>query len=94
MGPNEGGTRLDDRYREVLELERAWSSRAGIPKERLVRERLALSPARYHQLLNRAIDLPEALTHDPMLVLRLQRVRQERRRARSAGRLGSGTRPG
>lgn len=88
------GTALDPQLRDVLDLERTWWSRGGVPKERLVRDRLALSPARYHQLLNRAIDLPEALAHDPMLVLRLRRVRQARRRARSASRLGLGTQPG
>jgi hypothetical protein len=78
---------LDEVSREVLDLERDWWKTPG-PKERQVRERLGLSPARYHQILNRAIDLPEALAYDPMLVRRLRRVREERRRKRSARRLG------
>jgi Protein of unknown function (DUF3263) len=47
-----------------------------------------LSPARYYQLLNRLIDRPEALAYDPMLVQRLRRLREVRRRQRFARRLG------
>lgn len=78
---------LDERSREVIDFERDWWKTPG-PKERRIREQLGLSPARYHQLLNRAIDLPEALAYDPMLVRRLRRLREERRRRRSARRLG------
>jgi hypothetical protein len=39
-------------------------------------------------LLNRAIDRPAALSYDPMLVRRLRRIRDARRRKRVAGRLG------
>jgi hypothetical protein len=46
------------------------------------------SPSRYHQLLHRIIDRPEALVYDPMLVRRLRRVREVRRRARTASGLG------
>jgi hypothetical protein len=68
--------RLDDRSRAILDLERgAWQ--LGMPKERAIRERLSISPARYHQLLNRLIDRPEALAYDPMLVRRLRRLREE-----------------
>jgi hypothetical protein len=53
-----------------------------------VRARFGLSPARYYQLLNRLIDRPEALEYDPMLVQRLRRLRESRRRKRFARRLG------
>ena len=43
---------------------------------------------RYHQLLNAGLDDPKALAYDPMLVRRLRRVREARRRRRVAGRLG------
>lgn len=82
----EGGS-LDERSREILDFEReAW--KLHVPKERAIRERFGFSAARYHQLLNRAIDLPAALAYDPMLVRRLRRVRDARRRRRVAGRLG------
>ena len=67
---------------------RAWSWKLDVPKERAIRERFGFSPARYHQLLNRLIDQPEALAYDPMLVRRLLRVREVRRRRRVAGQLG------
>ncbi|HYT78798.1 MAG TPA: DUF3263 domain-containing protein, partial [Actinomycetota bacterium] len=40
---------------------------------------------------NRLIDQPEALEHDPMLVQRLRRLREARRRRRFARRLGPKT---
>jgi hypothetical protein len=91
--PTETGERvgwaaaLEERERALLDFEReAW--KLGIPKERAVRERFGFSAARYHQRLNRLIDRPEALAYDPMLVRRLRRVREARRRKRTAGRLG------
>ncbi|MDP9297158.1 MAG: DUF3263 domain-containing protein [Actinomycetota bacterium] len=78
---------LDERARQILDFEReSW--KLGLPKERAIRERFGFSPARYHQLLNRALDLPEAVAYDPMLVRRLRRVREARRRKRAARRLG------
>ena len=78
---------LDERSRDILDFERDWWKDPG-PKERAVRERFGLSAARYHQLLNRTIDLPDALAYDPMLVRRLRRLRETRRRKRYARRLG------
>ena len=60
----------DQRSREVLDFEReAW--KLSVTKERAIRERFGFSPSRYHQLLHRIIDRPEALVYDPMLVRRL-----------------------
>lgn len=78
---------LDLRDRELLDFEReAWKLRMS--KARAIRERFGFSTARYHQLLNRAIDRPQAIEYDPMLVRRLRRIRDARRRKRTAGRLG------
>ena len=78
---------LDQRSRDVLDFEReAW--KLTVSKERAIRERFGFSPSRYHQLLHRIIDRPEALTYDPMVVRRLRRVREARRRARTASGLG------
>jgi Protein of unknown function (DUF3263) len=78
---------LDERSRRLLDFEReCW--KLEIPKERAIRETFGFSAARYHQLLSRVLDRPEALAYDPMLVRRLLRVRDERRRRRVAGRLG------
>jgi hypothetical protein len=85
--PGEGIAALDERDRDLLDFEReAWKLRMS--KERAIRERFGFSTARYHQLLNRAIDRPAALGYDPMLVRRLRRIRDARRRKRVAGRLG------
>jgi Protein of unknown function (DUF3263) len=78
---------LDQRDRALLDFEReAW--KLSVPKERAIRERFGFSAARYHQLLHRAIDRPEAVAYDPMLVRRLRRVRDARRRRRAARDLG------
>lgn len=78
---------LDERSRDVLDFEReAWT--ISTTKERAIRERFGFSPSRYHQLLHRIIDRPEALAYDPMLVRRLRRLREVRRRARTASGLG------
>jgi hypothetical protein len=78
---------LDERARAVLDFEReAW--KLSTTKERAIRRRFGFSPARYHQLLHRAIDEPAALRYDPMLVRRLRRLRELRRRARTAADLG------
>jgi hypothetical protein len=85
--PEPSADGLDDRARELLDFEReAWKLR--VPKERAIRERFGFSAARYHQLLQRAVDSPQALVYDPMLVRRIRRVREARRRRRVAGRLG------
>ncbi len=78
---------LDERALGILDFEReSW--KLTIPKERAIRERFGFSPTRYHQLLHRAVDSPAALEYDPMLVLRLRRLRAARRRRRLAGQLG------
>lgn len=77
----------EGRWQDILDFERdRW--KGSVRKERAVRARFGLSPARYYQLLNRLIDRPEALAYDPMLVQRLRRLREVRRRKRFARRLG------
>jgi hypothetical protein len=78
--PNGDG--LSERDLAILDLERTWWRHAG-SKERAIRERFSISPTRYYQLLNRLLDDPEAMRHDPMLVKRLRRLRASRSRARS-----------
>lgn len=75
------------RWKEILDFERDWWQRP-VAKEVAIRARFGMSATRYYQLLNRAIDLPEALEYDPMLVRRLRRLREDRRRQRFARRLG------
>jgi hypothetical protein len=77
----EGHRGAEERWREVLDFERAWWQ-AGASKDAAIRDRLGVSPTRYYQELNRAIDLQAALEYDPMLVRRLRRLRDRRRRIR------------
>jgi hypothetical protein len=77
-----------DAWRDILDFERQWW-KSPVPKEAAIRRRFGVSPARYHQALNRLIERPEALNYDPMLVRRLRRLRDERRRKRFAARLGA-----
>jgi hypothetical protein len=52
-------------------------------KEEAIREEFGISTARYYQLLGALIDTPAALLEDPMLVKRLQRLRDARTVRRS-----------
>ena len=74
---------LSEREREILEFESHWMRHVGA-KEAAIRDRFALSPTRYYQLLGALIDSPSALAHDPMLIKRLQRTRDARLSARGA----------
>lgn len=76
-------TDLTDTERAMLDLERGWFKHAGF-KESVIHDRFGISATRYYQQLNALIDRPEALAHDPMTVKRLQRLREQRRRQRSA----------
>jgi Protein of unknown function (DUF3263) len=75
------------RWQDILDFERDWQSATAL-KQLAVRRRFGVSPARYYQMLNRLIEQPEALRYDPMLVGRLRRLREARRRKRFARRLG------
>ncbi len=76
---------LTDRDREILDFERSWWTEPG-PKDTAIRERFELSGTRYYQLLTELLDDPDALAYDPLLVRRLRRARDRRRRARVEGR--------
>lgn len=74
---------LDERERAILDFERHWWKHAGA-KEDAIRSEFSLSSARYYQVLGALIDRREALVYDPMLVKRLQRMRDARSAARAA----------
>lgn len=73
--------------REVLAFEATAQHEPHWWKERAVRARWNISSARYHQVLNRIIDIPQAVLLEPQLVLRLQRLREQRRSKRHARRI-------
>lgn len=74
---------LSDRDIAILAFESEWRRHAGA-KEEAIRAELAMSPARYYQLLGRLIDTADAQAHDPMLVKRLRRLRDARAQSRIA----------
>lgn len=74
---------LDERDLAILDFENRWWQHAG-QKEEAIRATFSFSPTRYYQLLGVLIDSPAALVHDPLLVKRLQRLRDTRQAARRA----------
>lgn len=84
-----GTVPLTDRDRAILDFEARWFAaqwrRHAGAKEEAIRAELGMPPARYYQLLGRLIETAEAQEHDPMLVKRLRRLRDERVRQRLSG---------
>ena len=78
---------LSARDRDILALERLWWKYAGA-KEQAIREQFDLSTTQYYHVLNALIDRQDALAFDPLLVKRLRRMRAQRKRSRTARRLG------
>lgn len=74
--------KLSDRDIAILTFEAQWAEHVGA-KEQAIRAEFSLSAARYYQLLGALIDSPLALAHDPMLIKRLQRMRDARSEARA-----------
>jgi hypothetical protein len=78
---------LTGRDRDILAFERSWWTRSEVrAKEAVIGEELELSASRYYQLLSELIDDPDALAEDALLVKRLRRARERRRRTRIEGR--------
>jgi hypothetical protein len=74
---------LTPRERSLIDFERGWwLERGGEPKYRAIRRCLGISPSGYWSMLERLLDSPAALAYDPLLLRRLQRRRNDRRRAR------------
>jgi hypothetical protein len=82
---------LSERDRAMLDFERSWWTEPG-RKDDAIRERFGLSAARYRQILAGLIDLEEAEAFDPLVVRRLRRARDQRRRSRYEGRPTGGWR--
>ena len=76
---------LSQRDRAILDFERMWWTEPG-PKELAIRTRFDLSPTRYYQVLGELLESSDAISYDPLVVRRLRRLRDRRRRARYEGR--------
>lgn len=70
---------LTARERAILEFEQSWWL-SDAPKEYAVRERFQLTEAEYVDLLDCLIESEAALLEQPLLVRRLLRLRDRRRR--------------
>ena len=79
---------LTERDKAILEFERTWWTQTGT-KETAIRAQLEMSGARYYKLLTELLDSAEAMQADPLLVRRLRRVRERRRRQRYGARPSS-----
>jgi len=79
------GMALSDRERAIIDFERSWWAEPG-PKELAIRTRFQLSATRYYQVLNALLESSDAVAYDPLVVRRLRRLRDRRRRARFEGR--------
>ena len=72
---------LTERDKSILEFERTWWTEPGT-KETAIRERFGLSGTRYYQILGDLLASVDAMEYDPLVVRRLRRTRERRRRQR------------
>ena len=75
---------LTEREQAILDFERGWWTE-DVVKDLMLRERFNCSADDYYNELNRLLDSPDALAYDPLVVRRLQRARERRRRMRLDG---------
>jgi hypothetical protein len=83
-GPRPEPYQLTERDTEMLRFEGQWWKYVGA-KEDAIRQQFGLSATRYYQILNALIEQDEALAAEPMIVKRLRRLRDDRRRRRVSG---------
>jgi hypothetical protein len=75
---------ISERHRAMLDFERSfWTF--DEPRDTLIRARFQCSADEYYAELNELLEQPEAMSHDPLVVRRLQRQRVRRRRERIGG---------
>ncbi len=72
---------LTKRERAILDFERTWWQGTG-SKEAAIRGHFGLSTTRYYQLLNELLEETAAMEYDPLVVRRLLRLRDRRRRSK------------
>ena len=82
---------LSDLERAILDFERAWVLESG-PKDAAIKQRLGLSASAYYRQRRALIDKEDALVYEPLVVRRLRREEDLRRRAKFEGR-PAGQRP-
>ena len=83
-GVTSSSSPLPERARAMIEFEATWFD-LDEDRHLAIRARFARSVEDYNLELNRVIDDPQALAADPLVVLRLRRQRERRRRSRIDG---------
>jgi Protein of unknown function (DUF3263) len=84
---------LTERQRAIIAFEGSWWTQDDA-RDTVIRARFACSSEDYYHELNQLLDQPSALTFDPLVVRRLRRQRERRRRARIDGPNNTGTASG
>lgn len=84
MTSETGQRQLTERQLAMIEFEGTWWHHDE-SRDVLIRARFACSPDEYYRELNDVLDHPLALSADPLVVRRLRRQRERRRRARLDG---------
>lgn len=75
---------LTERQIAIVEFEATWWMQDD-ERDPAIRARFSCSTEEYYQELNQVLDHPDALSVDPLVVRRLRRQRERRRRARLDG---------
>ena len=82
--PTDASAPLTERELEMIRFESTWFT-LDEDRHAAIRARFACSVEEYNHELNRVIDHPESLLADPLVVRRLRRQRERRRRAMIEG---------
>jgi hypothetical protein len=80
---------LSERDRAILEFEGSWWTETGL-KESAIKARFRMSASSYRRILAVLMESEEAASVAPLLIRRLRRDRDLRRRARFEGRPADG----
>jgi len=83
-----GADALTERERAILAFEAGWFT-LDEDRHDAIRARFSCSVEEYNLELNRVIDHPAAMLEDPLVVRRLRRHRERRRRALIDGAVAS-----
>ncbi len=78
---NDAPVALSKHEIDLIDFERSWWS-SDQPKDAEIVDQFGLTTAEFYEQLHQLIDSPEALAHDPLVVRRLRRMRDRRRRER------------
>jgi len=77
--PTDASAPLTERELEMIRFESTWFT-LDEDRHDAIRARFACSAEDYNRELNELIDLPAAMNADPLVVRRLRRLRERRRR--------------